>query len=299
MQTSSRYGKVGLFAAALAMVLTACSGDTGPAGADGAVGPTGPGGAVGPTGPTGPVGPTGPQGIEGPTGPVGPTGPTGPAAPIPAGKGLNVTILSATAPADGPATVTFDVTDAVGNQVDFLAELAAGAFGATRGPRFSIAQADATGTYIALYQSASAGDASGTQTRPTSVPATITLAQAAALYTANLDGTYTFTFPTAAPALPTLAAGFPTAADPAKQTLVGMQAARLYLGINYPVGASLEFLPAGGAVTARQLVTDAACNACHKNMQAHGTRRTHQVNRVGVGDEEARHAKHPIGDEQR
>ncbi|MBK9519911.1 MAG: OmcA/MtrC family decaheme c-type cytochrome [Anaeromyxobacter sp.] len=292
MQTSSRYGKAALFAAALAMVLTACSGDTGPAGqngtngtngtdgVDGATGPTGPTGPAGADGATGPTGPAGADGATGPTGPTGPIGPTGPQgepgapAPVPAGAGLKITILSATAPATGPATVTFDVTDAAGNQVDFLAELAAGAFGSTRGPRFSIAQANATGTYEALYESASAGDPAGKQTRPTSVPATITLAQAAALYTANLDGTYMFTFPTAAPALPALAAGFPLAPAPASQTLVGMQAARLFQGINYPVGVSFEFVPNGTAAVARQVVSDAACNACHKNMQAHGTRRT-------------------------
>ncbi|HEU4383075.1 MAG TPA: OmcA/MtrC family decaheme c-type cytochrome [Anaeromyxobacteraceae bacterium] len=192
-----------------------------------------------------------------------------------------MTILSATAPATGPATVTFRTTDSAGTTLDFLAELAAGAYGATRGPRFSIAQHTTTpatpgGTYDTnLYQTANAGDPSGTQTRPTSVPSTIDLATAAANYTDNGDGTYTFTFPTtAAQGLPALAAGFPQAPDQTRQTLVGMQAARTFDGVQYPAGASLEFIPGGGAVTPHQVVTDAACNQCHKHLTAHGTRRT-------------------------
>lgn len=287
MQTSSRYGKAALFAAALAMALTACSGDTGPAGqngtngndgATGATGPTGPAGADGATGPTGPAGADGATGPTGPTGPIGPTGPQGEPgapAPVPAGAGLKITILSATAPAAGPATVTFDMTDAAGNQIDFMAELAAGAFGTTRGPRYSIAQAPVPGgTYTAIYESASAGDPAGTQTRPTSVPNSIAVAQIAPLYTANLDGTYTFTFPTAAPQLPTMAPGFPLAYGQGLQTSVAMFTSRSFQGVSYPFGVTFDFIPAGGATTARQVVTDAACNACHKNMAAHGSRRT-------------------------
>ncbi len=106
------------------------------------------------------------------------------------------------------------------------------------------------------------------------MPATISLADAAALYTKNADGSYTFTFPTAAPALPTLADGFPIAPVQTAQTLVGVQAARTFGGVQYPAGASYEFIPAGGTVTPRQVVTDAACNKCHKHLTAHGTRRT-------------------------
>jgi OmcA/MtrC family decaheme c-type cytochrome len=206
----------------------------------------------------------------------GPPGPPGTSVPVVPGAGLQVDILSATAPATGPATVTFTVKDGVGTPIDFLAELAAGRFGATRGPRFSIAQAPvAGGTYEqALYETASAGAPSGKQTRPTSVPASISLADAAALYTQNADGSYTFTFPTAAPALPTLADGFPLPPVQNQQTLVGIHAARTFEGVQYPAGDSLEFIPAGGTVTPHQVVSDAACNKCHKQLTAHGTRRT-------------------------
>jgi OmcA/MtrC family decaheme c-type cytochrome len=232
----------------------------------------------------------GPQGPAGPPGPPGPAGGTADAAPTPdaprpdagpvvfgpVGEGLIVEIVSATAPASGPPTVTFTVTDNAGRPIDFLTELKAGRFGATRGPRFSIAQAAALGgTYDQnLYETANAGDPGGRQTRPTSVPGNITTAQAAELYVRNADGSYTFTFPTEAPALPALASGFPLAPDPAKQTLVAIHAARTFDNVTYPYGASYELVPSGGAVTPRQVVSDAACNNCHKNLTAHGTRRT-------------------------
>jgi OmcA/MtrC family decaheme c-type cytochrome len=185
-------------------------------------------------------------------------------------------MVSATLPATGPATVTFNITDAAGTPVDFLGELAAGAFGTSRGPRYTLAQQLADGTYQAMYQTATAGDPAGTQTRPTSIPASAaTLAIAATFYTANADGSYTFTFPTNPTYTGALAPGFPPATDVTKQSMVGMQISRLFNGVSYPAGASIEFVPnAATAVMARQVVQDAACNACHKNMQAHGSRRT-------------------------
>ena len=94
--------------------------------------------------------------LTGCKGDTGPAGPPGTSVPVVPGGGLQVAIVSATAPASGPATVTFTVKDAAGTPIDFLAELANGNFGATRGPRFSIAQASvAGGTYDqALYETA-------------------------------------------------------------------------------------------------------------------------------------------------
>jgi OmcA/MtrC family decaheme c-type cytochrome len=202
------------------------------------------------------------------------------------GAGLKVTILSATAPATGAPTVTFKMTDNAGTPIDFLAELAAGAFGANRGPRFTLAQASTVGgTYDQnLYEAAVAGDPAGAQTRPVTMPnnSTLDLTTAATFY-AKVTNTatctaaspcYTYTFPTSGTALGTLATGFPKAAVQTQQTLVGMQAARTFQFIQYPAGASLEFIPAGGTVTARAVISDAACNQCHKALTAHGTRRT-------------------------
>jgi OmcA/MtrC family decaheme c-type cytochrome len=186
-----------------------------------------------------------------------------------------VQILSATAPVGSPPTVTFKMTDAADFPVDFLNELAAGNFGTTRGPRFSLAQSPAAGEpYEALYESPRAGQAGGKQSTGTQVPGTISLAEARALYSQVELGTYTFTFPTAAPALPTLATGYPLAPRQTAQTLVALQASRTFDTVSYPAGASLEFKPDGSAVTPRQVVTDAACNQCHKQLTAHGSRRT-------------------------
>ena len=128
---------------------------------------------------------------------------------------------------------------------------------------------------MALYQTASAGAPTGTQTRPTSVPGNVALSVVAPLYVANADGSVTFTFPTTAPALPTLAAGFPLGATAGAQTMVGIQASRIYDGVSYPAGASFQFIAGGvGTAVPRTVVSDAACNACHGNMQAHGSRRT-------------------------
>jgi OmcA/MtrC family decaheme c-type cytochrome len=251
--TTKNTKRAGTLVLAMALALAGCSGEKGDAGATGPTGPTGPGGATGPT------------------------GPTGPGTPVVAGAGLKVNIVSATAPASGPATVTFTITDAADRPIDFLAELAAGAYGATRGPRFSIAQASvAGGTFDqALYETASAGAPAGAQTRPTQVPSSIALDVAAQNYVRNANGSYTFTFPTTAAAgLPTLAAGFPIVPVQDRQTLVGVQVARTFGGLQYPAGASLQFIPNGAAATPRAVITDAACNACHKALTAHGTRRT-------------------------
>src|SRR6185436_12844849 len=185
-----------------------------------------------------------------------PAGPAGPGTPAIVGEGLKVQIVSATVPASGPPTVTFTVTDAAGTPIDFLAELAAGKFGATRGPRFSIAQSSTPGgTYEKnLYESDAVAAPGARQSRPTQVPASIALADAAKLYAKNANGSYTFTFPTAAPALPTLAAGYPLAADQAAQTLVAIHAARTFEGDQFPAGASFELIPRGGTVVPRQVV---------------------------------------------
>ena len=232
-------------------------------------------------GPQGPAGPPGPPGPAGGTADAAPPrdGAPGDAAPVvfaPAGEGLVVEIVSATAPASGPPTVTFTVTDGDGTPLDFMTELLAGNFGATRGPRFSIAQAPTKGgTYDQnLYETATPGAPEGRQTRPAQVPGQITLVDAAKLYVRNADGSYTFTFPTATPALPALAPGFPKAADPARQTLMAIHAARTFDNIQYPYSASIELVPNGEAAVPREVVANETCNKCHKNLTAHGTRRT-------------------------
>jgi OmcA/MtrC family decaheme c-type cytochrome len=93
-----------------------------------------------------------------------------------------------------------------------------------------------------------------------------TLARVAAMYTkvgAAADGVYAFRWPSA-PAGAPIASATHTAA---------VWATRTSGGVAYPKSATLDFVPAGGTPTNREVVSDAACNACHKNLQAHGSRR--------------------------
>jgi OmcA/MtrC family decaheme c-type cytochrome len=199
------------------------------------------------------------SGEDGDRGPEGPTGPTGPGAPTPPGAGLEINILSATVPATGRPTVTIEVTDAQGTPVDFLAELLAGRFGTTRGPRYTVSARQTDGTYKSLYES-------GTPLAASNYPASgTTLAAAAAMYTEIELGTYTFTWP----ADPTYAP------DVNAVHTVGVWATRTFEDVGYPKSTTFHFTPAtGAAAPAREVVTDAACNACHKNLSAHGSRRT-------------------------
>jgi len=80
------------------------------------------------------------------------------------------------------------------------------------------------------------------------------------------DGRFTYTF---ADALPT----------PAAPDFVDLRAETLRVGVNLrgavgtmDTSATLDFVATGGAVGSWQLVTDAACNACHGTLVAHGRR---------------------------
>lgn len=100
------------------------------------------------------------------------------------------------------------------------------------------------------------------------------------------SGTYTYTLPTP---MPTTAqaplnstAPFPRANGPGTYTLW------FYLYKTVPVGASsfravanlvVDYSVGGGAIQPRRVVTDAACNACHVDVQAHGG------SRAGVGSQ--------------
>ncbi|HET7754915.1 MAG TPA: OmcA/MtrC family decaheme c-type cytochrome [Anaeromyxobacteraceae bacterium] len=164
--------------------------------------------------------------------------------------------------ADNTPIATIKFTDAAGKPLDFLAELAAGTFGA-RGPRYTIARLEADGTYKSPYESSS-HSASSYPASVSGESAAQTLARVAAMYTKVGDGVYKFKWPAPLAAAPTATATY----------TVGTWASRSYAGIGYPESATFDFVPAGGTPTNREVVSDAACNACHKNLQAHGSRRT-------------------------
>ncbi len=104
---------------ALPLLLAACAGSQGPAGAQGAAGPQGPAGVQGPAGPQGPTGPQGPAGAQGPAGPQGPAGApgtavvTGPSLDgVAAGQQLYTTDCASCHGADGAGGKTIGSTTA-------------------------------------------------------------------------------------------------------------------------------------------------------------------------------------------
>lgn len=273
MHTSTRYGQAALLTAALAIVLTACTGDTGPAGPMGQSGPSGPAGSNGSNGSNGSSGPSGPAGDVGPSGPSGPSGPQGEAgapAPVPAGAGLVIQVTGATVAAT--STVTFKVTDAAGGPVDLLAEFAAGKLA----PKFTLAHLDATGKYVSYLTGTATGASylkNGVTTAPVLASATQAVserpsaaapADVARFAAGVVPGTYTYTYK----------AAITPVADAVNTA--GVYFSRTYtdaLGqaTAYPAAGTFDVVPAGQS--ARDVVTDAACNACHGQLQAHDSRR--------------------------
>jgi OmcA/MtrC family decaheme c-type cytochrome len=134
-----------------------------------------------------------------------------------------------------------------------------------------------TGVYTSLYTSTSTGasykDATGATVSPVLASTTVaayvpprSLAASAvrALYAKVSDGVYTFTFPSAPATAPTLTLDHTLA----------IYGTRTFAGTAYPFHAEHHFNPAAGAAAAkREVVSDAACNGCHQNMQAHDSRR--------------------------
>ncbi len=256
-----------------ALFIVGCAGEPGPAGPEGAGGPAGVQGEPGVKGDPGDSGENGDKGDKGEQGEQGETGPTGPAAAWPPGAGLKFEVISAALPASGAPSVTFSATDARGNPIDLIAEIEAG----TMGPRYVIAARDATGAYTSLYASTVAGKSyyeNGAQqpsVLPSAIqasnqpPRTLSTAQIVALYEEISPGVYTFNFPTAPAAAPTLT----------NVHTVAFWATRTFEGKAYPASVSYDFVPSTGVASAqREIVTDAACNTCHQNLQAHDSRRT-------------------------
>ena len=245
MRMTSYPGRTVMLAASLLFVLTACSGSDGAAGA---------------TGPAGTGGPTGPQ------------GPPGSPAPVPPGAGVNLQITAASVAAT--STVTFTVADAAGRPIDLLAELAAN----TLAPKFTLAHLDATGKYVSYVSGTATGlpyTKTGASTETPPVLATATQAQSerpsastpadvARFAAGTTPGTYTYTYKTAITAVP------------GDVNTAGIYFTRNYTDkdgkvTGYPAAATFDVVPTGKS--ARDVVTDAACNACHSQLQAHDRRR--------------------------
>jgi len=183
-----------------------------------------------------------------------------------------MSIESATLAATGAPTVTVKFTDAAGTPIDLLAEITANKIS----PRFTLASR-AGGAYLSLYESNVAGTSyvglDGTTKTPALTTAkqasyvpgrTATITDIVGMWSKVSDGVYKFTFPAAPATAPTLT----------DVHTFGLYATRTFDSVAYPNHAAYDFTPSTGAVaTKREIVSDTACNGCHQNLQAHGTRR--------------------------
>lgn len=212
----------------------------------------------GPAGPQGPQGDPGSQGPQGPPGAAGDAGTpgepgTGPWLTQP-GVAVQVTGLAF---ADNAAKVIFTVTDGAGAPLDVSGRLTGG----TVAMSFVLAQ-------LAVRADGSPGQYTAyTTTQVTGAGATAT--QATTESTGTLDvvdvakGVYAYTFATPL-----------TGLDPTLPQTVSALAVRSNAGGQVIANATFSARPDGGAVIAREEVTDATCNGCHKALAMHGGRWT-------------------------
>ncbi len=237
---NTRVGRLATIALAVLFSggITACSD-----GSDGQAGPPGPSGPPGSTGPTGPTGPSGPP-APGPT-----------ARPVTDADAVFATITSVTA--SSPAVVNFRLADRDGNPLRGLQASQARFALAKLLPEVAeagggISQSSRWQSYINVSRAPNAAYPNGS----TQIQAT-TETGAAARFVDNGDGTYRYTFSFDIANVTTPVA-VPFEAN--RTHRVSMQLS----GVPAFNNASFDFVPAGGAVTTqREIVNNAACNACH------------------------------------
>jgi OmcA/MtrC family decaheme c-type cytochrome len=194
---------------------------------------------------------------------------------------MRLEILSAAVPdptaagtaTSGRPTVRFRVLDEKGAVVNLESEMATTTtLPNTTGPRFTLAQLDPDGNYTSYY-STTAQPKDYTFDGPKPTPAPRTQATSPPVTAADLknvgSGVYEYTFPPANV----------SSTDRAKTHTVGGWIARnLQNGDTTSAGGALDFIPAGtGAVQHEQVVSNEACNRCHGQLTAHGSRRNVQL----------------------
>jgi OmcA/MtrC family decaheme c-type cytochrome len=169
--------------------------------------------------------------------------------------GLQLTIQNVTIGADRKAQVTFRITDANGIAIDRVGGFTPG----TVSTSFIIAYIPKDATQHVAYTTR-------VQTSPiTKVSATQAGTDSGGTYASLGDGSYTYTF----------AKVLPADYDTTATHTVGIYATRnlTTYGLSlYVANATKDFVPNGSPVTKiRQVVTTAACNACHDPLAAHGS----------------------------
>jgi len=194
-----------------------------------------------------------------------PAGASGGTAPLIAATALNVGITAVSI--NSPPVVNFVVTNQDGLGLAGLTETDL---------RFNIAklvpgQDGEPARWQNYINRANGGAVQGAQERKTTTPGFVwgTLAN-------HGDGRYTYTFATdiksvACPAPCTDAAG--KALDISYQPNFTHRVTIQQGNSAYPRASGVyDFVPAGGALTTRDVVLDSTCNQCHEQLAAHGTR---------------------------
>jgi OmcA/MtrC family decaheme c-type cytochrome len=202
-------------------------------------------------GPTGPAGAPGTDGSPGSSGsPGAPGAPGNPAAPSPwlTAPGVQLTITGTTVSATG-ATVAFKLTDVNGVPLDRTGRLTTSKVNVAVVLAQLAEQPDGSPAQYTAYTTNAAAQAAteGVEANFTAVDVTA--------------GTYTYKL--AAPL---------TGLDPTKTQTALVVVDRTVAGVQTFDRQTFSVRPAGGAANARQLVTDATCDSCHKTFALHGGR---------------------------
>jgi OmcA/MtrC family decaheme c-type cytochrome len=208
--------------------------------------------AVACEGPAGPAGAPGADGSEGSAGNPGPAGDQGKPGVSPwlTGPGVKVTVTGATVTA-ASATIAFKLTDAAGVALDRTGRLTAGKVNVS----FVAAQ---------LAETADGSPAQYTAYTTNAIHQAATEAVEANFAVVDVTaGTYTYQL--AAPL---------TGVDLTKTQTVLAVVDRTFDGTRTFDRRTFSVRPAGGAPIARELVTDASCDGCHKSLALHGGRYT-------------------------
>ena len=205
-------------------------------------------------GPAGPQGPGGPPGDSGSQGDPGIPGDPGDPNPWVVGPGVAVAVTDLTVTASA-ATVRFSLHDAAGVPLDRLGLITEGKVDVS----FILAQ-------LAAHPDGSAAQYTAYTTRIQTAPGGATATQA----TNEANGTFTVVDVTQGSYEYTVAAPL-TGFDPAKTQTVAALAIRTFRGVQ-AMDRDTHSVLAGGTPIAREVVDDASCDSCHRDVVGHGGR---------------------------
>jgi OmcA/MtrC family decaheme c-type cytochrome len=220
------------FGAAVILLFAACEGPQGPEGVEGDAGPRGP------------------RGEQGPLGPAGDPG----RSPVVARSGFELHLEQATIDEDDVATATFRIADDADQPLDVEGRFSPGTISLS----FVLAaltedEAGGPGFYDAYTtreQTSPITDKTATQAAP----------DQGGTFTELEPGRYRYTFGTAA-----------KVRDTSLTQTVGVYGERELDDESYVVDQELDFVPDGDKVSLRRdIVVDESCNACHRELSAHG-----------------------------